>query len=221
MSLWTVRKELTTLKSALHFGHRKGLFGELPEIDLGPKPPSRTRWLKPGQAQTLLDAAYQTMHLWLFIVLALSTGARKGAILALTWERVDFDTGRIDFKEPGRPETHKRRTVVPMTARARVALLEAREMARSDYVIEWNGKRVADIKTGLRSAVRRAGLENVSAHTLKHTCVSWLAQGGVSMEKAGELTATDPVTLREIYRHFDPEHLSDLGYPVITHTHYM
>jgi integrase len=44
------------------------------------------------------------------VTLALATGARMGAILDLTWDRVDFEHGTIDFMPAGRDKTNKRRT---------------------------------------------------------------------------------------------------------------
>jgi len=140
----------------------------LPKMTLGSKPPTKTRWLLPHEAQALLKASHAALHIWLFIILALNTRARKEAILALTWNRVNSDTGRLDFKEPERPETKKRRTIAPTNKTVRATLLETQEAAQSDYVIEWRGNQVGDIKTMLRKVTRRAVLADVSAHTLKH-----------------------------------------------------
>ena len=68
----------------------------------------------------------------LFVTLALTTGARMGAILDLTWDRVDFEHNTIDFMPSGRNKTNKRRTVVAMSKKAREALLEARKGALTD-----------------------------------------------------------------------------------------
>lgn len=116
----------------------------------------------------------------------LGTGARVSAILDLTWQRVDFDKGLITLTDPEKTIQRKRRAVVPMNRMIRAALLEAREGALTDYVIEWGGQRVASIKKGLRTATAKAGLEGVSAHTLRHTAAVWMAEAGVPMSEISQ-----------------------------------
>ena len=50
-------------------------------------------------------------HIKLFIIIAMTTGARKGAVLDLTWDRVDMDGGVIDFHNPEMFITKKKRSV--------------------------------------------------------------------------------------------------------------
>jgi len=69
------------------------------------------------EARKLLDAC-ETPHGRVSPALAFTTGARKGSILSLTWDRVNFQTGMIDFHEPGRRLTRKRRSIVPIVGMA-------------------------------------------------------------------------------------------------------
>ena len=78
-------------------------------------------------------------HVQLFVILAVTTGARMGALLGLTWDRVDFEGGTIDLNDPTRAQTKKHRPRVPMNATARAALSEAREGAQTRYVIRGPG----------------------------------------------------------------------------------
>lgn len=50
----------------------------------------------------------------MFVRIALYTGARSGAILDLTWDRVDFANKLIYFKNPDRIVRNKRRATVPI-----------------------------------------------------------------------------------------------------------
>jgi integrase len=103
-------------------------------------PPSkpRDRYLTKDERDLLL-ANIETPHVRLFVILALTTGARMGAILDLTWDRVNLKHGTIDFNPPGRDKSNKRRTVVPINSRLREALEEAQKAALSDHVIEYGG----------------------------------------------------------------------------------
>ena len=53
-------------------------------------------------------------YLVLFIRLGLYTAARATAILQLTWDQVDLQTGRIDFRVEGEVETKKKRPNAPI-----------------------------------------------------------------------------------------------------------
>ncbi len=206
-SPWTIRKELQTLKAALRWGERNGWYDKAPEISLGRTPPPRDKWLAGAEADRLVAAAED--HIRTFILLLLHTGCRKSAALELTWDRVDFRLGFVSFVDPVRFTTNKRRTVVPLNRTLRTELARACEMALSEYVVEYGGKRVGNIRHGFARAVERAGLKDCTPHTLKHTFVSNLAARGVPVETIADLTATSPDTIRRVYRKINPGSLRD------------
>lgn len=115
----------------------------------------------------------------------------------------------IDFQEPGRQLTKKRRSIVPMNVQVR-AQIEVAHMARqSEFVIEWHG---APVPTGLRwsfaKLCERAGLTwRPTPHHFKHSTASWFAMEGVPISQAADWLATDEATLRRTYRKFDPAYL--------------
>ena len=85
---------------------KKDLIGKAPFIWMPPASDPRDVRLTREQAARFI-AACDAPHLRLFVVLALTTGARKEALLDLTWDRVDFDARRINLKDPARPKTAK------------------------------------------------------------------------------------------------------------------
>ena len=108
----------------------------------------------------------------------LSTAGRVGAILELTWDRVDFERGEINLKVD-QVGPRKGRATNPMNAGARAALQTAKAGSLTEYVIEWNGKPVKSIKTAFNSACEIAKLKKVTPHTLRHTAAVHLAVAGV------------------------------------------
>ena len=95
----------------------------------------------------------------------MSTAARKEAILELTWDRVDFRQGTIDFNRSEKQSilgtSHiKGRAMVDMNETIDEALAEAYEYRDRDcpYVIEWKGKMVQDPKNAIGATFRRAGI---------------------------------------------------------------
>lgn len=180
--------------------------------------PAKVRAIDREAAGRLLAASRG--HLQLFIRLALSTGRRTGAILDLTWDRVDFARGVIDFRNPDKGESNKRRGFSPMDRDTKKALRKAKAWAESDHVIEYAGKPVTDIRKAWWWAMKRAGLGTgrgrafrpaFSPHALKHSAISWLAENDWSADKISDLTDTDPKTVRLIYRRVNPGALRDMA----------
>jgi integrase len=134
-TIWT---ELGHLRSALKWADKKDLIGKAPAITRPERPGPRDKRLTRDQARIFLAACEQP-HLKLFVILAVATGARMGAILDLKWDRVDFDRREIRLDDPDRLRTNKRRAMVPMNDMAFRGLSEAREGATSPFVIEWGG----------------------------------------------------------------------------------
>ena len=108
-------------------------------VERPPKPAPRERFLTHAEIDRLL-AAPMAHHIRLAILLMLSTAARVGAVLELTWERVDFRRGQIDLRVDA-VGPRKGRAVVPINAGLRAALQDAKRAALTDYVIEWAGQR--------------------------------------------------------------------------------
>jgi integrase len=145
----------------------------------------------------------------LFILIGLYTGARKGAILELRWLQVDLERGRIDFNPPGRKRTSKGRPVIPIPRGLLWFLKSARKRGGDmGYVVNRDGAPVGDIKRGFATACDKAGLDDVTPHTLRHTAGTWMAQAGVPMwEIAGYLGHSHERT-SELYSHHHADHLS-------------
>lgn len=211
-SAGTTRRELGVLRAAINHAHREGRITRVIAVHLPDRPEARDRWLTRKEAAALLRAALREprvrLHLPLFIVLALYTGARKEAILGLRWIQVDVDAGRIDFNEPGGRRTNKRRARIPIPAKLLGHLRRARARGVDlGFVVNENGLRLRDVKRGFASACRRAGLVGVTPHTLKHTCATWLCQKGVPTWEVAGFLATSRETVERVYGHHHPDYL--------------
>lgn len=195
----TIRKELGTLRAALrwHNPQTPAVF-ELPSA-----PPPRDRYLTRPEVERLIAAA-DAPHVALAIRLMWATAGRKEAILSLRWDQVDFDRGLIQLaRHDGK--SRKGRATVPMTEKARAALLEARAAAQTDWVVEWAGKPVASIRTGFAAAARRAGLADVSPHVLRHSAAVAMAEAGATMPQiAAVLGHSDSRITERVYARFSP-----------------
>lgn len=200
----TIKTDLELLRACLR--HRYG--SASPSLWMPPASAPRDHWLTKEQARELVEEA-TTPHIKLFVVLGLATGARAGAILDLTWDRVNFEQGTIDYRPPGRIQTNKRRTVVPMNGRARAALMEAYEARLSDYVIEYGGKKVESVKKAVQRLSQRAGIP-FSPHVLRHTCAVWMAQDNVPMQLISQYLGHTSLRMTEqVYARYSPSFMRD------------
>lgn len=200
----TIWSELVLVSLILNWGVRQHLVEKISHIAVPPQPPPKNLWLTKSQAQVFLTACGKP-HLRLFVLLALGTAGRKEAILQLTWDRVDFDRCQINLQKPT-TRRQKGRAVVPMSNELRAALLEAQTGAISDYVIEWNGLAVADVKKGLKAAGKRCELPWVSAHVFRHSAAVWLAEGGTNMSVIAQFLGHGGTRETErVYARYSPD----------------
>jgi integrase len=213
VKLATAAKELSVLRAALKWAERNGYLVSAPFVKVPARGDGKDRWLTRNEAARLLSAARQEpksrLHLPLFIMIALYTGARSEAILSLKWfPQVDLARGTIDFNPPGRARTKKGRAIVPIPERLRWFLKKARERATSPYVLNFHGQPIQRIKHSFANACKRAGLEGVTPHSLRHTCGTWLAQQGIDLfQIGGWLGHSDPRTTK-LYAHHHPNYLA-------------
>lgn len=205
-TIWT---ELGHLRTVLVWAQKRRMIAHAPDVERPQKPPALDRWLTDKEVRQLLDVP-KAHHIQLAILLMLATAGRVGAILELTWDRVDFEGGKVNLRNT---ETgpRKGRAVVPMNDGLRAALSQAKGLALSPYVIEWAGEPVKSIKTGFRRAVTDAKLKGrVTPHTLRHTAAVHLAAAGIPMSRISQYLGHSNTSITEkVYARFAPDHLRE------------
>lgn len=208
-SIGTVHTELGHLRSALKFAEKTRLIERAPHVWRPAKPIPKERFLTHEEIARLIGAT-RAPHIRLAVILMLGTAGRVGAILDLTWDRVDFERGAINLRLPDN-ETRKGRAIVPMNGMTRAALATAREAALSEYVVEYAADRIKrGIRKGFNSACERAELEGVTIHTLRHTAAVHMVSAGVSMEKVSQyLGHSNTATTERVYARYAPSHMQD------------
>jgi integrase len=201
----TIATDLITLRSAVTYCRKQRMTDQevLFEMPVRRSPP-RDRWLTKDECQRLI-ASCLAPHLRLFVLIALMTGARREAVLDLTWDRVDMAARRIDF---GPGNGNKRRAVVPVNATLYAALVDANGVRTSPHVVEFGGHRITDVRTGLRAACKRAGISpTVKPHELRHTAATHLAMSGTPMREACRMLGMTEATFEKVYGKHHPNWL--------------
>lgn len=203
-AIGSVHTELGHLRSALRWATKTGVIERTPHIERPPKPASNVKPMSDDQLRALIDGC-SAPHVRLAVILLIATGARVGAILDLTWDRIHFDSGIIDLRLPD-GVTRKGRAVVPMNRMARVALEEAYNARLTDYIVEWAGRRVKSIRTGYQAAMARAGLSDIHIHQIRHTVAVKMLQAGRPLVEVSQFLGHSNTQITEkTYARFMPE----------------
>ncbi len=201
-TIWT---ELNHLRMTLLWAKKEGLLPEAPEVPMPRRPLPKSDYLTKEQAHDYLRCL-EFPHLRLFTYVALATGARRSAILELTWSQVDFERKLVDFTTYHLYQ--KGRSLVPINDTLLVELQSAKAVAQSEYVIEYSGQRVLSVSKGLKSAAHRAGLPFVSPHVFRHSAAVWMAEDGIDMEVISQfLGHSNPDVTRRVYARYSPTYL--------------
>lgn len=208
----TVRKELAWLQAVLNNAAALGLVpaSAVPSLPLPPAAAPRSRWLTRDEVGLLLAEASaprrdppdgRLTRLELFTRIALETGARKTAILELTWDRVDLDAGVIHFAVEGEVYSKKRRASVPISAALRPTLERALEEADGLLVMGTS----SDIWRQFTRCATRAGLAGVTPHTLRHTAATHMARGGVPLWQIAKILGNTLAVVEKTYAKWAPD----------------
>ncbi len=230
----TVRKDLNTLSVALKLAADRAWVTRATAIDCVPpfaaESTPRTRWLTIDEFPKLLAALDTTEQLakphadptkeakrvtalearrvtvadrQLFVTLACLTGAELSVLERVAWTDVDF--GASTIRLPGTKNKERDRTV-HLDPQLASALARVPSANRFGCVLRpW-----VNACHDLAVACRRAGIEKVTPHSLRHTFASWLVQAGVDTFRVGKLMGhKDSKMVERYYGHLKPKNLSD------------
>jgi integrase len=229
----SARRELSFLAAAINsFYKKKGGMHLVFSPMLPEALPARERWLTRQEAARLVRAAYRARqknrgggdgrhvgkHIARFILVALYTGSRAGAICAAALTPaigrgyVDLDAGKFYRKALGARDTNKRQPTVEIPPRLLAHMRRWKRLGISNHsVIEWCGKPVVNIRRGFVAARDAAGLDaKVIPHTLRHTAVSWYLRAGVPTSIVADYVGMSDHILKKVYKHHMPGHFDPI-----------
>lgn len=203
----TLARELGVMQSAINDGWKRGRLANPVYVRSVPQAPPRPHFLFLDEVRSLL-ACCEEEHVWRFCMIALHTVQRPGAVLGLHRDSVRLREGIIDFLPPGQTQTRKRKPVVPISPTLERVLQDAIADSESGHVIEFRGRPIASVRTGIRRAAERAGLERVSPNTLRHTGATLLLAAGVPIREVSGMLGHSEQKTTELYGKHHPSFLA-------------
>jgi len=212
----TARQELKLLGRAINHWHKESPLAAVPKVSLPQVTSKRERVLERNEVAALLRAARRLKlpHVIRFILIGLDNGTRHSALLKLKWNanlvggHVDLEHAIIYRRGSAERETKKRRPPVRITRRLLAHLVRWAKLERgkgNGSVIHYRQEAVTRLQRSWRATVKEANLgPEVTPHTLRHTCASWLLRDGVSAWDVSGIIGADVSTVERIYGHHKP-----------------
>jgi integrase len=155
------------------------------------------RVLSPDEEKKLLSAA--TPSIQDIIVFGLNTGLRIGEILSLPWKSVNLENNLLTVFAPKTQKTRE----IPINKEAR-RILEYWALGRKNESVFYNhetGKPFVDLDAGLELACKKAGIEGITWHKLRHTFTTRLLEQGADLATVQQLLGHSTVTVTMRYAH--------------------
>jgi integrase len=169
----------------------------------------KIRFLSDDERKRLLEACRGSRWSGLYplVLLALTTGARKGELLSLQWADIDLAKA-LAYCGRTKNGDAKALPLVPGV----VDLLRARQGAAASLVFASpRSPRVPYAFDGRwRDAVKQAKLRNFRFHDLRHTCASMLAQNGATLLEIGDVLGHRQLQMTKRYSHLTTGHKAAL-----------
>jgi integrase len=170
-----------------------------------PAPPGRERSLTPEQQARLLAAcqASRNRHLYVAVVLALSTATRKNELLSRQWTDIDLERGLLRIPQ----SKNGARRAIPLVPQAVAVLRQHATQGQRGWVFpRADGRKPVLLDYAWRQARARAGLADFHFHDLRHTSASYLAMSGASLRDIAEILGHKSLTQTMKYTHLMEPH---------------
>ena len=158
----------------------------------------RERRLRPGEYECLLASARRSRNALMLplIIIAVETGMRQGELLRARWDHLDASNGllAIPITKNGYPRS------VPLSAKAMAALSDLRAHG-GDRLFPLTPSAV---KQAWRRIVRRASLDDLHFHDLRHEAISRFIEIGLTVSEAAMLSGHRDHRMLLRYTHAQP-----------------
>lgn len=196
---WAIKKRIAP----------KGYVHPVRSIERRAEHNEKTRFLSDDECRRLLDAcrASSLPRLYVLVLMALTTGARKGELVGLTWADVDLERAEACV---GRTKNGDAR-VLPLVP-AVVGELAKFKAGASTPVFHSprSAEREFRFEPKFHEALRAAGIKGVTFHTLRHSAASALARNGATLLEIADVLGHRQLQMTKRYSHLTTRHKAAL-----------
>ena len=202
----TVRRELGILSHALETARKEWDYylpsNPVAGIRKPTEPKGRDRRLEGDEEQRILDACMRstTHRLFPLVCFAIETGMRRGEMLSLEWKDVHLNQGWVHLSDTknGSPRD------VPLSPKAKAILTDLpHDLSGRVFPVHFEA-----LKGLWRRATRRAGIEDLHFHDLRHEATSRFFEKGLNVMEVATITGHKDLRMLQRYTHLRAEDLA-------------
>lgn len=213
-------KILVLLRNIFRAAQDNGLVAKSPVSTMLKPSGKRTQEkiaLTPEECRLLLERV-KNHRAKTFLLIALHTGMRRGEILGLQWNDIDFSKKAIQVKHNAvlseatttvseNLKTAAGSRTIPLTEELESWLSQRKKTSHSQYVIAMQNHKPltkSSYKSMWKLIERELPNTHVTAHILRHTYITRLFEAGLDIKEVQYLAghSTVDMTLR-VYTHYD------------------
>lgn len=177
----------------------------------------RVRYLADDERDRLLAACIESTweRLYLFVLMALTTGARRGELLKLRWCDIDMDRAEArigDYEntdESRRTKNEDLRILVLLPQiigeLSRFAPKDATTSQARVFRSRLRPSQPYSTAKVFNEAVAAAGIKNFRFHDCRHCCASYLAQAGASLLEIADTLGHRQLRMVQRYAHLNTD----------------
>jgi integrase len=203
----TVVRELAYFSSIINHARKEwGLNTPNPVLGIRKpaQPQGRNRVLSYDEERILLEAcipkANRNIYTRPFVILAIETAMRRGEILSLRWEDINYQTRTAYLALTKNGESRR----VPLSTRA-IETLQSLPRSIDGRVLPIN---FAALETNFKRARDRAGLVDLRIHDLRHTAATRLSEKLPNLLELSAVTGHKSLAMLKRYYHPNAEQLA-------------
>ena len=207
----TINRYKASISVVLSYACREYNLSENPVVHVRslPEPRGVVRFLSDDERSRLFESckASRWSKMYLLVLMAITTGARKGELLNLRFDDIDFDrqTAYVKTSKNGQPR------VLPLTDEV---ITELSRFNNQEAALIFNSEIVPDkpmcFTKKWKRALKNAEVDNFRFHDLRHTTASYLAQNGASLLEIADVLGHKQIQMTQRYAHLCIDHKSRL-----------
>lgn len=200
----TINRELASLKHMFTIAEKLGKFDDknpVKQVKFFQERQYVMKILDREEINRLIDAAAD--HLKPILIIAVSTGMRKGEIFNLRWSDIDFIDHYIHIKETKSNVMRK----IPMNSVVATTLKNIERKSEFIFPSSWSKKHkhIMGVFRLFKVACKKAGIEDLRFHDLRHTAATLMVTGGVPLVTVSQILGHATIHMTMKYAHPTPE----------------